>query len=202
METRRSIGRRTNDRACWLLRRVAQVGLVLTLLSEALVSPTVAYNNYDSECWWWNPSGQYLYVYWKWGPNIDTHGGWAIDFSAAATSWSNAGTKVRMVYSSSAVDTADTYYAVESKPGYTHYWCNWWNYTMADAHAYGNLYVYPNSGTSDYRKATASHEQGHTLGLGHSSDSYSVMYKFQNLGFYLPTYDDVAGLNTMYPWYP
>jgi len=170
------------------------------VLGEALASPTVAYNNYDNECWWSNPSGQYLYIYWKWGPNIDTHGGWAIDFGAAATNWSNAGSKLRMSYSTSSVDTADTYYAVESTPGYTQYWCNWWNYTMADAHAYGNLYVFADTGTSDYRKAVAAQEQGHTLGLGHSSDSYSVMYKFQNLGVYLPTYDDSSGLNSMYPW--
>jgi hypothetical protein len=182
------------------VRRFAIAFALAGAICGLLASQALAYNNYDNECWWWNPSGQYLYVNWKWGPNINTSGGWATDFSSGSSAWSNAGSKVRMNYNSSAVDTADTYYTVESRPGYTQYWCNWWNYTMADAHAYGNLYQYSDSGTSSYRRATAAHEQGHTLGLGHSSDSGAVMYKFVNYGIYYPNYDDQSGLNSMYPW--
>lgn len=183
----------------WLRRPAARFVAVVLALTGLLASPAYAYNNYDPECWWSNPSGQYLYVNWHWGPQINTNGGWATDFILSSTAWSNAGSKVRMGYNSSAQDTADTYYTAESRSAYTQYWCNF-NYTMADAHAYGNLYVFSDDGTSDYRRFAAAQEMGHTLGLGHSSDSGAVMYKFVNTGLYYPNYDDSAGLNTMYPW--
>ncbi len=66
--------------------------LVATLVSAAAA---VAYNNFDHECWWSNPSGANLYVNWHWGPNINVSGGWANDFRNASYAWSNAGTKVR-----------------------------------------------------------------------------------------------------------
>ncbi len=184
----------------WLRRPVSRLVILVLALSGLLASSAYAYNNYDPECWWSNPSGQYLYVNWKWGPNINISGGWADDYRLASTNWSNAGTKARMGYNSSAQDTADTYYTIENRPAYTEYWCNF-NYTMADAHAYGNLYAFSDSGTPDsYRRFAAAQEMGHTLGLGHSSDSGAVMYKFVNTGLYYPSSDDTAGLNTMYPW--
>lgn len=153
------------------------------LLGSILGSSRVAaYNNYDMECWWYNPRDSYLFVNWKWGPNINTSGARANDFRLGSDAWSTAGTKLRLGYSSSAVSTLDTYYTVESRPGYTNYWCNWWNWTMADFDSFGNLYVFSDSGTSVYRRATAAHELGHGSGLGHSSDSSAVMYKFVNYG--------------------
>jgi len=71
---------------------------------------------------------------------------------------------------------------------------------MADFDAYGNLYVFSDSGTSDYRRATAAHELGHGSGLGHSAYSSAVMYKFTNYGVYTPATDDINGLNAIYPW--
>jgi len=87
---------------------------VILFFMASLIEPPRAsgYNEYDFQCSWSNPSGSYLYVNWKWGPNINVSGGWANDFRLGSSAWSNAGTKLRLGYSSAAVSDVDTYYAV------------------------------------------------------------------------------------------
>lgn len=161
--------------------------------------PVVAYNNFDNECWWTNPSGANLIVQWKWGPNINTAGGWANDYRLGADAWNNAGTKLRQYYNASAVDTADTYYAIESRPAYTNWYCNL-NWTMANNNMFGNTYVFSDAGTDACRRGAALHEFGHASGMGHSSVDPSAMNGYVNQCLSTPQTDDVTGLNAMYPW--
>src|SRR5688500_7482913 len=94
-------------RGAWrrLTRVAAACGLVTTLVLQPI--QVAAYNDLDFQCSWENPSG-YLYVYYKWG-SINTAGGWANDFRLGTSAWSDAGSKLRLSYSSSAVSDVSTY---------------------------------------------------------------------------------------------
>jgi predicted Zn-dependent protease len=162
----------------------------------------LAYNDADPiSCWWYNPQGQSLMIQWRFDA-INTSGEWARAYERASNSWTATPTKIIMNYNSSAASTANTYYdPTDSRGGFANYWCNWWNWTMAHFNAYGNVaYNSDSGGENIWRNATAAHEFGHGLALGHSYDANAVMYKWENRGVYVPAADDVAGLNAMYPW--
>lgn len=186
------------------MRRMAVLRALVwafALASLAVIaSGTVAaYNDYDNiSCKW--PNGSTVQVNWKWGPAINVSGLWSNGFRLGSNAWTNAGTKVRMGYSSSAYATADTYSAQDGLAGKTTYQCQWFDPgQMAEFHSYGNTSAYDDA-TGDYTaiKNVSLHEFGHGLALGHSNVTTAVMWKYVNW-VTTPQPDDINGLNALYP---
>jgi hypothetical protein len=183
---------RTRSRA--LLTSVAIISLLVSLGQTAM-----AYNDFDNElCKWTN--GTTVQVNWHWGATINQSGYWSNAFRLASDAWTQAGTKVRMGFSSSAQAQANVEYASSNIDGETLYVCHSpdiWN-GMAYFYSYGNLANLPDYSQNYSRmKQVSTHEFGHGLGLGHSYNQAAVMCKTSCNN--IPTYDDWSGLNSLYP---
>lgn len=184
-----------------LLRVPTQVAFAALVLSLAIPSIAVAYNNMDNVCWWYNPRGDYLRIYWKYGPSIAVGGEWYWAFAGADDRWTNTPTKVILSHSSSANNTADVYWEEDNKGGKALIYCQWWPpFNMDRFDAKGNLRYSPDpNGETTWKGRVALHEFGHGLGMGHSTDPAAIMYKYA-LNVDYPGADDIAGLQAMYPW--
>lgn len=182
-------------RRCWRpsVLAVAISGLMLAATGQAILG----YNNYDMPCGTW-PNGTSVGVQWKWGPDINTGGNWAYAFAnVAEPNWDNTSTKIDLGYNSSAAGEYDVYNVADGNYGRAYVWCHWWDTDqIADFLAEGNLSVLPDATWDNEMAATAAHEVGHTLGLGHST-SAAVMNP--SYSYSSPQTDDVNGLNALYP---
>ena len=81
-------------------------------------------------------------------------------------------------------------------------WIGSWNYTGNEVEYQFNTRVM-DSYTSQNKKLIAIHEIGHAYGLDHVSSGCrlmrEVLEQFNSCGVAMPSADDVAGVNAIYP---
>lgn len=156
------------------------------------------------------PASAYVYngYYWHIGyaqVNQDSTipSGWSSSLSAAASTWTNAGASFHFSWISTnnklhygplspASTLASTY---PSRSGDRMISCST-TFNSNDAWSTSGA-----SGCVDIQ-ACATHEFGHWLSLGHSSNTKAVMYKNMNLGDKSDRYlksDDINGIKRIYP---
>lgn len=180
------------------MQRAASAVLIAVVLILASGQVANAFNNFDNPACKW-PNGASVVVQYHWGPSINVSGNWANKFRLGNDHWNAAGTKVSLFFNSSAAATADVYSAADGWTGKTQIVCRIGTFgEMAEFHSYGNTLYNPDAtGNLLEMERTTTHEFGHGLGLGHSTDTTAVMYSSN--AAVIPNADDIAGLNSLYP---
>jgi hypothetical protein len=141
------------------------------------------------------PSGSINY---KWGSNLQTSGSVIrTAFEQATSDWTATPTRIIFSYNSSSVNTLNSYYLVDSSDYGV---CNY-SYTGS---TFNNFTAMVNAGnsnvtTTNVARSAAGHELGHGLGLDHTIASALMNSSRDRTIIYVPTADDVAGANSVYP---
>lgn len=168
------------------------------LLGSAVAVPlrTWAYNNYDNICGKWPYGGSgLLYRPYRWGNEVwEPYTG---AFQYGKDKWNATATPVWWYYDGNQAATFfETYYqAGDYRWGYATGACSWGQIIWYDA--FLNRWTLDGASTN-IRRHTAGHEQGHVLGLGHSTVTPAMMIPGASQ-YYMPQADDTCGINHVYP---
>lgn len=162
-----------------------------------------AFNNFDTECWWDNPSGllvvtgQYSNQLIPGQPEYLPNYGNGIETARAR--WNSTPTKVIVSRGDwTSPSWFALYWAQDGNWGYTWWYCHAF-YSMDHFDARVNTF-YPETNDATLAASVFTHEVGHGLGLGHSTVANAVMNPYANRYIYMsPAQDDIDGLNYMYP---
>ena len=199
------------------MRIVSLVALVCFGLG--LGSSALAYNNYDNPAcdWPYSAGGSNpLYVPFKnaTGGNAPT-GDYATALSAARTSWLYSDTPASFAWTggTGSIHAIDSWVSFDLGLLYPN--CSGGNmvaptlflntYQLGNTSTYGDPTPYPEKPIF-WKQFTAAHEQGHNIGLGHSSVNPALMiasishswYDNNPFAFNGPMADDECGVNNVY----
>jgi len=139
----------------------------------------------------------------KWGTFTSEPGKWRDAFLNANYSWNYATSDVQWGYDESNTYSIEQVYYLENSTEYgrfqgkynttTKYWTLAWSELNQFA-----LETVGVEKSATFKQSTACHEEGHSLGLGHSTATCIMNTSRDRETIYEPKSDDITGVNSIY----
>lgn len=138
----------------------------------------------------------------KWGTFTNTPNKWRTAFLDANYSWNYAVSKVQWGYNSSNTYSIEQVYYLENSTQYGRFQGLYNATTKLWSRAWSELnqFALETNGEKDakFKQSTACHEEGHSLGLDHSTAVCIMNPNRDRLFYFNPQTDDINGVNARY----
>jgi len=134
----------------------------------------------------------------KWGNFTDQPNEWRTAFLDANYSWNYSTSDVQWGYDANNTYSIEQVYYVENSTEYGrfqgHATGGYW-----DTYAWAELNQFSlETKSATFKQSTACHEEGHSLGLGHSTAVAIMNISRNREQIYEPQSDDISGVNSIY----
>ncbi|MDD4681034.1 MAG: matrixin family metalloprotease [Clostridia bacterium] len=138
----------------------------------------------------------------KWGSFTDQPNKWRTAFQNANYSWNYSTSDVQWGYNANNTYSIEQVYYLENSTEYGrfqgHATSGYWDtYAWAELNQFSLETIFPEK-SATFKKSTACHEEGHSLGLGHSTATAVMNTSRDREQIYEPQSDDINGVNSIY----
>lgn len=183
-----------------LMAAVVAIPVIAVLVGTGIVRPlqsVIGYNDYgNAPCQWFN-SGGGVTIRYDWGSNLQGPSLIRSAFQAGVGNWNAANTPVNLSENSTEQALLNSDYVPGGAAGWTD-----WNYCGTNR-IYTFAFMNSSGFNSSAAEATAGHELGHVIGLGHSFANPALMgVNPDPTIFFKPQQDDIDGVIAIYPLFP